>query len=160
MQIARDTVVSFHYRLSRSDGTEIENSRGSEPVAYLHGHGNLLPALEAQLEGRAAGDAFSTTLSPAEAYGERDESAVQRVALKHLVFQGRLQPGMIAGVRTEHGTRQVTVLKVGKFNADVDTNHPLAGQALGFDIEVLTVRSASAEELAHGHVHGEGGHHH
>jgi FKBP-type peptidyl-prolyl cis-trans isomerase SlyD len=160
MQIARDTVVSFHYRLSRSDGTEIENSRGSEPVAYLHGHGNLLPALEAQLEGRAAGEAFSTKLSPAEAYGERDESAVQRVALKHLVFQGRLQPGTIAGVRTEHGTRQVTVLKVGKFNADVDTNHPLAGQALGFDIEVLAVRSASAEELAHGHVHGEGGHHH
>jgi len=160
MRIAADTVVQIHYRLCGADGAEIENSRGGEPLAYLHGHGNLLPALEEQLEGREAGASFAATLSAGQAYGERREDAVQRIPLKHLVFDGRLRPGMVAGVRTEHGMRQVTVLKIGKFNADVDANHPLAGQALSFEIEVLEVRAASEEELAHGHAHGAGGHHH
>lgn len=160
MRIARDTVARIHYRLAGEDGVEIENSRAGEPLFYLHGHGNLLPALEQQLEGREAGEQFSATLSAREGYGERDETAVQRIPLKHLVYQGRLAPGAVATVRTGHGMRQVTVLKVGKFNADVDTNHPLAGRALSFDIEVLAVRAATAEELEHGHAHGEGGHHH
>lgn len=161
MKIARDTVVRLHYALSDASGNAIESSREhDEPLTYLHGHGNLIPALEQRLEGHAAGDSFRAELSAAEGYGERNPEAVQRVALKHLVYQGRLEPGMVAGVRTEHGLRQVTVLKVGKFNADVDTNHPLAGQPLAFDIEVLEVRAASDEEIAHGHVHGEGGHHH
>jgi len=160
MQISRDTVASFHYTLRGDDGSEIENSREGDPIAYLHGHGNILPGLEAQLEGHAAGDQLSVSLSAADAYGERDPEAVARVPLKHLVYTGRLQPGMVAGVRTEQGVRQVMVLKVGKFNADVDTNHPLAGRALSFDIEVLEVRQASAEEVGHGHAHGAGGHHH
>lgn len=160
MTIARDSVVRFHYRLSGEDGTEIENSHDSEPVTYLHGHGTILPALEAQLEGRGPGDSFSARLSAADAYGERDETAVMRIPLKNLVYRGKLEPGMIAGVQTNHGMRQVRVLKVGKFNADVDANHPLAGQSLGFHIEVVDVREATEEEIAHGHVHGEGGHHH
>jgi len=86
--------------------------------------------------------------------------SIQRVPLKHLRARGRLRPGMVAAVETEHGARQVTVVKVGKFNADVDTNHPLAGRTLSFDIEVLEVRAASEEEIAHGHAHGAGGHHH
>ena len=83
-----------------------------------------------------------------------------RIPLKNLVYAGKLEPGMIAGVQTNHGMRQVRVLKVGKFNADVDANHPLAGQSLGFHIEVVEVREATEEEISHGHVHGEGGHHH
>ena len=161
MKITRDAVVRLHYSLSEAGGEAIESSREQgEPLTYLHGHGNLIPALEERLDGREAGDSFRAELSAREGYGERDPEAVMRVPLKHVVHQGRLEPGMVAGVRTEHGMRQVTVLKVGKFNADVDTNHPLAGQALNFDIEVLEVRAASDEELAHGHVHGEGGHHH
>jgi len=160
MQIANDTVASFHYVLRGEDGVEIENSRDGEPVAYLHGHGNILPALEEQLAGRSQGDTLCVRLSAEQAYGPRREGSIQRVPLKHLHASGRLRPGMVVAVQTEHGARQVTVLKVGKFNADVDTNHPLAGRALGFDIEVLEVRAASSEEIAHGHAHGAGGHHH
>ena len=161
MKIARDAVVRLHYTLNAADGERIESSRDhDEPLTYLHGHGSLLPALEQRLEGLAAGETVSAELSAADGYGERNEEAVMRVPLKQLQFHGRLQPGMVAGVRTEHGMRQVTVVKVGKFNADVDTNHPLAGRALSFEIEILEVRAASAEEIAHGHVHGDGGHHH
>jgi FKBP-type peptidyl-prolyl cis-trans isomerase SlyD len=160
MSIVRDSVVRFHYRLSGEDGAEIENSHDSEPVTYLHGRGSILPALEAQLEGRGPGDSFSAQLCAADAYGERDETAVMRIPLKNLVYRGKLEPGTVAGVQTNHGMRQVRVLKVGKFNADVDANHPLAGQALGFHIEVVDVRPATEEEISHGHVHGEGGHHH
>jgi len=159
MSIVRDSVVRFHYRLSNEDGVEIENSHENEPVTYLHGQGSILPALEQLLEGRGPGDTFSALLCAADAYGERDETAVMRIPLKNLVHRGKLEPGMIAGVQTNHGMRQVRVLKVGKFNADVDANHPLAGQALGFAIEVLDVREATEEEISHGHVHGDGGHH-
>lgn len=160
MSIVRDSVVRFHYRLSGEDGVEIESSHDHEPVTYLHGHGSILPALEQQLEGRGPGESFSAQLTAADAYGERDENAVMRIPLKNLVYRGKLEPGMIAGVQTGHGMRQVRVLKVGKFNADVDANHPLAGLPLAFHIEIVDVRDATAEEIAHGHVHGEGGHHH
>lgn len=160
MQISRNTVVRFHYRLSEVGGERIEDSRDEDPVTYLHGHGNILPALEQQLEGKAAGDSISATLSAVDAYGERDESAIARVPVKHLVYRGKLEPGTLAAVRTEHGMRQVRVLKVGKFNVDVDANHPLAGKALQFEVDILDARAATPEEIAHGHVHGEGGHHH
>lgn len=160
MSISRNTVVRFHYSLSEVGGERIEDSRDEEPVTYLHGHGNILPALEQQLEGKTVGDSILATLSAADAYGERDENAIARVPLKHLVYRGKLEPGALAAVRTEHGMRQVRVLKVGKFNVDVDANHPLAGKALTFEVEILEAREATAEEIAHGHVHGEGGHHH
>jgi FKBP-type peptidyl-prolyl cis-trans isomerase SlyD len=161
MKITRDAVVRFHYTLNAADGERIESSRDhAEPLTYLHGHGNLLPALEQKLEGHAAGETLTAALAAAEAYGERREDAIMRVPLKHLHHQGRLAPGMVAGVQTEHGMRQVIVVKLGKFNADVDTNHPLAGRDLSFEIEILEVRVATGEEIAHGHVHGEGGHHH
>lgn len=161
MQIASGTVASFHYTLRGEDGAELENSHDGEPVAYLHGHGNILPALEEQLAGHAPGDTLAVTLAPEQAYGLRHADSIQRVPLKHIRAPGRrLAPGMVVAVETGHGARQVTVLKVGKFNADVDTNHPLAGRTLSFDIEVLEVRAASEEEITHGHAHGAGGHHH
>ena len=80
--------------------------------------------------------------------------------MKHLVFQGKLQAGKVAQLNTREGKRAVTVLKVGRHSADIDTNHPLAGQTLIFDVEILDVRAASADELAHGHAHGPGGHQH
>jgi len=160
MQIAKDTVVQFHYVLKTEDGTEVEKSAGGDPVSYLHGHGNILPGLEAQLSGASEGDCLSVELSAENAYGRRQENAVQRVPIKHLQHTGKLRVGTIATVQTDNGARQVTVVKVGKFNADVDSNHPLAGHNLCFDIEITAVRQATAEELAHGHAHGPGGHHH
>jgi len=135
MNIAKDSVVQFHYSLKDDQGNDIETTTGADPMAYLHGHGNIIPGLEQALEGKVVGDKFTVTIEPAQAYGERKENAQQRIPLKHLQGARKWKPGMMAVVETEHGYRQVTVVKVGKFNADVDTNHPLAGKTLVFDIE-------------------------
>lgn len=160
MQIEDNTVVQFHYHLKDGEGNVIEDSYDEDPMLYLHGHNNMIDGLEAALAGKQTGDKFSVTLTPEQAYGERNEQAVQRIPLKHLSGATKWKPGMMATVHTDQGHRQVTILKVGKFNADVDTNHPLAGKTLTFDIEVLEVRAATEEEKAHRHAHGVGGHHH
>ena len=160
MVIKADKVVTFHYRLSEFGGKILENSHRGQPIVYLHGHRGMIPALEGALEGRAVGDQFSTTLKPEEAYGEHREGKQQRVPIKHLVKKGRLKPGMVVKLKTKEGSRDVTLVKVGKFNVDVDTNHPLAGKTLTFEVDVIDIRDASSEESAHGHVHGKGGHHH
>lgn len=164
MKIADKTVAQFHYILKDETGEEIESSHGSEPLAYLHGANNTLAGLENALTGKEAGDKFSVTLQPEDAYGERNEDLVERVPAKHL--QGlpskhaKWKAGMIAIVNTEQGQRQVTVLKTGKFMITVDINPPLAGKVITFDVEVVAVRAATDEEVAHGHAHGVGGHHH
>lgn len=160
MQIAKDAVVVFHYKLTEQGGAFFEDSRGDEPVAYLFGHDNILSGLEAAMAGKVAGDTVTVTLTPEQAYGVINPQLQQRIAIKRLKFNGKLKAGDIAWVETTEGPRQVTVIKPGKFMADVDTNHPLAGKVLTFDIEIVSVRAATEEELAHGHAHGEGGHHH
>jgi FKBP-type peptidyl-prolyl cis-trans isomerase SlyD len=160
MQIAKDTVASFHYQLSEVGGSFSEDSREDHPVAYLHGHDNILPGLEAVMLDKQAGDKVSVTLAPEQAYGVRNPSLQQRMSIKHLKFAGKLKAGDIAWIETDAGPRQVTVIKPGKFMAEVDTNHPLAGKTLIFDVEVVSVRAATEEEIAHGHAHGDGGHHH
>ncbi|HEX4881447.1 MAG TPA: peptidylprolyl isomerase [Porticoccaceae bacterium] len=160
MQIAPNKAVTIHYTLTDETGVLLDSTREREPHAYLHGHRNLLPALEAQLAGRVVGDTLSVTLVPEQAYGPRRKDATTRVPIKHLATQGKLVPGQVVAVRTDKGLRRVVVQKVGKFNVDVDLNHPLAGKTLVYEVEVVAVRDASAEELAHGHVHGVGGHQH
>lgn len=160
MSITKDKVVQFHYTLKDDKGEQMESTAGNDPMAYLHGHGNIIPGLENALEGKNPGDKFSVTIAPKDGYGERTEGELQRIPLKHLQGARKWKPGMMAFVETDKGYRQVTVMKVGKFNADVDTNHPLAGLTLTFDIEVVDLRDASDEEKAHGHAHGVGGHHH
>lgn len=159
MKIEKNKVVSFHYGLSSMD-SDFSESSGEQPMAYLHGHRNILPAMERALEGREAGETLSLSLSPEDAYGPRRPTAVQRVPIKHVSPQKNLKPGMVVKVHTDRGSRDATVIKVGRFNVDLDTNHPLAGQHLQFEIEIVEVRDASAEELTHGHAHGVGGHHH
>ncbi len=160
MQIEKDKVASFHYTLTEPGHDFSEDSRADEPVAYLHGHDNILAGLEAALLGKAAGDKASVTLPPEQAYGLRNPQLQQRLSIKHLKFVGKLKAGDIAWIETEEGPRQVTVVKPGKFMAEVDTNHPLAGKTLTFDVDIISVRDATEEEVAHGHAHGEGGHHH
>ncbi len=164
MSISADTVVSFHYRLSETGGDLLESSYDDEPTLYLHGHSNLLPALEAALEGKEKGDKVNVSVSPEQGYGVRREGAVQRIPVKHLLdhekLKGKLKPGMKVAINTQQGPWEAIVLKVGKFNVDIDSNHPLAGKHLDFELEVTDVRAATADELAHGHAHGVGGHHH
>jgi FKBP-type peptidyl-prolyl cis-trans isomerase SlyD len=160
MNIENKKVVSFHYALSNGQGEQIESSRDREPMVYLHGAGNIIPGLEKAMLGKAAGERFEVTVEPAEAYGERNENGIQRIPAKHFKQSGRLKVGQPVILHTKQGQVQVTVVKVGRFNIDVDQNHPLAGQALTFDVEVIDVRDATDEELSHGHAHGPGGAHH
>ncbi len=159
MKIAKNTVVEFHYGLTDADG-EIENSRMHEPVLYLHGQPGLVEGLVEALEGHSAGDRFTVELTAEQAYGPRIEGAIQKVQVKHLQGAKKWKPGMVAVIQTQEGPRQVTIRKVGLSQAEVDANHPLAGRDLTFDIEILSVREATQEELAHGHAHGVGGHQH
>lgn len=160
MSISKDKVVQFYYTLKDEAGQTLESNVGADPVAYLHGHKNMMPGVEKALEGREAGEEFSVTLPPEETYGLRREDSEQRVPTKHLMGAKKWKPGMMAVVQTEQGQRQVTVVKVGKFMVTVDTNHPMAGKTLTFDLIVADVRDATPEEIAHGHAHGIGGHHH
>ncbi|QSX35029.1 peptidylprolyl isomerase [Shewanella avicenniae] len=160
MTIAKDKIVQLNYTLRDEQGEVLESNEGQTPIAYLHGHNNMMVGIEKALEGKAEGDSFTVTLPAAETYGERSADAEQRVSVKHLQGAKVWKPGMMAVVNTDQGQRQVTVLKVGKFMATVDTNHPLAGRELTFDLTVAGVRDATAEELSHGHAHGDGGHHH
>lgn len=159
MKIEKNVVAQFHYNLSDQNG-EIETSRDGDPVAYLHGHKNIIDGLQEALEGKGEGDTFTVTVAPEQGYGLRNEDAKQRVPLKHLVGAKKWRKGMVAQVQTEQGLRQVTIIKVGKFNADVDSNHPLAGKELTFDVEVISIREATKDEISHGHAHGVGGHQH
>ncbi len=161
MQIENDRVVRFHYVLRDGTGKALENSVGGEPMAYLHGRGNLIPGLERQLAGRAAGERVTAVVPPEEGYGLRNDAAVQRIPMKAVMDRGagKLKPGQLIHVSTEHGPRPVRVVKAGMFMVDVDSNHPLAGETLTFEVEIVEVREATEEERAHGHVHGAGGHH-
>ena len=160
MDIGPDTVVTFHYTLRNEANDEWETSRGGEPTAYLHGANNIIRGLESAMLGKSAGDVFTATVAPEDAYGLRNPEKQQRVPIKHLMFKGKLRAGEVVQLNTQEGRRAVTVIKAGRHSADIDTNHPLAGQTLSFDIEVTDVRAATAEETAHGHAHGPGGHHH
>lgn len=160
MIVEKDKAVSFHYTLKNAAGEEMESSREREPMSYLHGANNIIAGLEKAMEGRAPGDKFSVTIEPEDAYGVRNEKNVQRVPLKRLKGIGKISVGQILNLKTNNGQVQVTVLKVGRFNVDVDGNHPLAGVQLTFDVEITDIRDASEEETSHGHVHGPGGHQH
>jgi FKBP-type peptidyl-prolyl cis-trans isomerase SlyD len=160
MTIGDDSVVSFHYTLRDDTGTFNESSENGSPVVYMHGRNHIVPGLEKELAGKKSGDKLTATVAPEDGYGQRNENAVQRVPLKHLATRGPISVGQMVVVNTRDGGRQARVLKVGHFNVDLDLNHPLAGRTLTFDIEIVDVRAATAEELAHGHAHGPHGHEH
>ena len=161
MTISKDKVVNIHYRLSEAGGSELESNSQGMPLAYLHGHGNILPSLEKGLEGLEVGAEVQVALKPEEAYGPYLEGHAQRVPIKHITsHHKRLLPGGLVQVNTEKGVINARIIKVGKFNVDLDLNHPFAGKSLVFDITVVSLRDATEEEIAHGHAHGDGGHHH
>ena len=159
MNITKDTVVELHYAMSEGE-TLIESSHEGDSVFMLQGHKNMFGAIEEAIEGKAAGDKIEVTLTPEQAYGVRQENSIQRIPIKHLQGAKKWRPGMVAMVDSNQGRKQVTVVKVGKFNADCDINHPLAGKTLNFVIDIVSVRAANADEISHGHVHGRGGVHH
>jgi FKBP-type peptidyl-prolyl cis-trans isomerase SlyD len=160
MPIRKDSVVAIRYTLKDDAGDVIESSNAGHPLAYLHGHGNLIPGLERELEGKNAGDRLDVKVSPSNAYGEYDEELVQRVPRDALRDVADVKAGMRLQAQTEHGIRTFTVTDVAQDEVTIDGNHPLAGKSLNFEVEITEVRDATQEELSHGHVHGAGGHHH
>ena len=164
MQISRQKVASIHYTLTDDHQQVRDSSDGSDPLVYIHGIGNLISGLEAQLEGKGAGDRFKTSIVPAQAYGDRDEDLVHTLDAENFAGIDDLRVGLqleaSAGGDDEEESNVVTVVAIEGDEVTVDGNHPLAGVTLHFDVRVVSVRDATAEELDHGHVHGAGGHHH
>lgn len=160
MQIARHTVASIAYRLTDDSGALLDASDASEPLAYIHGTESIIPGLEAALEGRKSGDELKLRLAPADAYGERDEELIHEVSRDELPAEAEIEIGVQFHAESEDGAHILTVIGVNGDKVKLDANHPLAGKALNFDVQVVAVRAATPEELTHGHAHGEGGHHH
>jgi FKBP-type peptidyl-prolyl cis-trans isomerase SlyD len=160
MSITQDQVVSIHYTLTDDAGAVIDSSAEGEPLAYLHGHGNLIPGLERELTGKNTGDRLQVKVGPADGYGEYDRALVQSVPRRALKDIANLRVGMRLQAHTPQGARAVTVTQMTGDMVTLDGNHPLAGKNLNFEVEVAGVREATAEELSHGHVHGADGHHH
>lgn len=157
MKIEKNVVVSLAYQVKTEEGVVVDESTVEAPLDYLHGHDNLIVGLEKALEGKVAGDKFSITVAPEEAYGEHMDEMIQRVPAD--VFQGveQIEVGMRFLADTDQGPIPVEVTEVDGDEVVVDGNHMLAGQTLGFEVEVVAVRAATEEEATHGHVHQEGG---
>ena len=160
MQIADKSVVSIHYTLTDADGNTLDSSVGQDPLVYLHGAGNIIAGLENALVGKSAGDALQVSVEPDDGYGPVREDLVQQVDRSAFVGVDDIQLGMQFMAQTPWGEQPVTVVDLEGDSITLDGNHPLAGQQLNFDVEVIEVREASAEEVDHGHVHGPGGHAH
>ena len=159
MQIGQDKVVMLHYVLRDDAGEVLDKSDAAEPLAYLHGNGNLSPGLEEALNGHSAGEKMSVAVPADKAYGPHDPTLVQAVPRR--AFEGaEIKPGMRFHAQTEDGPRAVVVTRVQGDMVTIDGNHPLAGQNLNFEVEIVGVREPTSEELEHGHVHGPGGHGH
>ena len=156
MQITKNSVVTFHYTLNDADGKLLDTSAGREAFAYIHGGGMIVPGLEEQLEGRTAGESLLAVVDAAKGYGDIDPQLLQRVPLDK--FGGQT---VEAGMQFQTPDNRVwSVMDVENGDVLLNGNHPLAGVTLHFNVEITGVREATPDELAHGHVHGEGGHHH
>jgi len=159
MQIANDTAVWLQYKLRNDAGEVLDESEADEPLIYIHGQGDIVPGLEKALAGKAAGDKLKVSVPPDEGYGERSDDKVQTVPRDAFDDDAEILPGVQFQAEGPDGASIVTVVQVLGDHVTIDANHPLAGEQLHFEIEVVKVRAATKEELEHGHVH-EGGHHH
>tara|TARA_B110000027_G_scaffold22053_1_gene23606 strand:- start:5028 stop:5534 length:507 start_codon:yes stop_codon:yes gene_type:complete len=157
-QVSTNYVIEVHYNL-KDDNNELVDTTYDEdkPMVYIHGRRQMIAGFEREIAGAVVGDKRAFTVMPAEGYGLRNVNNTQRIPSKYLKHEGRLEAGKAIKVNTENGVVPGTIIKVGKFNVDVDMNHPLAGQNLHFEVEIMGIRKALDEEISHGHVHGEGG---
>jgi FKBP-type peptidyl-prolyl cis-trans isomerase SlyD len=156
MKIQKDHIVTLHYIVKTTEGDVLDSSHEAPPMAFLQGSHFMIEGIEEALLGKAKGDKFSITVDPDKAYGDRHDSLVQEVPSQ--MFEGTdVEVGMSFRATTDDGEQSVLIIDKTDTTVTVDGNHPLAGRSLAFDIEVVDVREASSDELAHGHVHGEGG---
>lgn len=157
MQIDKDFVVSINFTLKDDAGDVIDRSEPHHPLVYLHGHQNIVPGLEAALNAKEVGDCLQVTVQPEDAYGVPNPALQQLVTRDRFQDVDDLQVGMQFQANTEQGPISVRIAKIEGEQVTVDGNHPLAGQQLHFDVEVVDIRVATEEEISHGHVHQAGG---
>lgn len=160
MKIEKNVVVTMNYTLKDTQGTVIDSSADNGPLSFIQGIGNIIPGLETEMEGKVKGDKFTCTITPANGYGEADSNLIQKVDRSQFAEGEALEIGMMFEVGNDDQSFIARIIGLDDQNVTLDANHPMAGQTLNFDIEILNVRAAEPAELAHGHVHGEGGHHH
>jgi len=160
MKITREKVVTMHYTLKNNEGELLDSSEGRDPLIYLHGFGALIPGLEAEIEDKEKGDKLSAVIDPKNAYGEKRDDLLRQVSKDGFQGDETLQVGMQVQLETDRGPAIAVVSEIEGEIVTLDLNHPLAGMTLHFDVEIVDVRNAEADEIAHGHVHGHGGHHH
>ena len=147
-------VVTIHYTLTDESGEIIDSSEGAEPLAYLHGAGNLIPGLERELVAKTAGASLKTTIAPEDGYGELHPELIETVPREAFEGVEKIEAGMAFEAEGSDGqARRIVVKEVSDEGIIIDGNHPLAGVELTFDVQVVDVREASEEEIAHGHVH-------
>ena len=158
--IEQDMVASVHYTGKFLDGTVFDSSEGREPLSFLVGHGQMITGFEHELMGASVGEKREFTLTPDQAYGERDENNVQKMDRKIFPEGMDIQVGMVMGADSDQGPIQFSVSEVDDDTVTVDFNHQMAGMTLCFSVEVVEVRPAAPEEIMHGHAHGPGGHQH
>ncbi len=159
MTIVENKAVSLAYTLTDDNGTVIDQSNDGS-FEYLHGANNIIPGLENALTGKAVGDKFDVTIQPEDGYGHRSEEMTQKVGREMFNPEDEIKPGMQFHAQSPDGQMVVvTVVEVDDESVTVDGNHPLAGVTLNFNVEVLNMRDATAEEIEHGHIHGPDGHH-
>lgn len=155
-----EKVVVFHYTLTNNEGEVIESSHDGEPLAYLQGVGQIVPGLEKAMEGKKAGDKFNVQVPPEQGYGLAEGPGPQPVERSAFPPDAELHEGMMFAAEMPDGSQMpLWVTEIDGDNVMVDGNHPLAGETLNFDVEVVSVRDALEEELSHGHAHGPEGHH-
>ncbi len=160
MQIGDQKVVTLHYILTDGEGRVIDKSDDGS-FAYLHGASNIIPGLEEALAGKSAGDEFTVKIAPEDGYGARNDAMLQQVPKNMFEDGSQIAVGSQFHAQGPNGEMLVvTVVEVADEHVTVDGNHPLAGVDLHFEVTIVDVRDASAEELEHGHVHGPGGQHH
>jgi len=158
--IGAGKVASIHFTL-RTSGQEIDSTGSGEPMLYLHGAQNIVPGLEAALEGKAAGDSVQASVGPEQGYGPRQDVPPMRVPRDQFPPDFQVTVGMpIGGEDADGNVIPFWITAVDDDSIVVDPNHPLAGQTLDFDVSIVAVRDATADEMAHGHPHGPGGAHH
>ena len=161
MIIAKDSVVTVDYSITDSDGTLLEVS-GDEPLKFIQGSGALVPGLEKELEGKSTDQELSVTLKPEEAFGTRTDELIREVYKSDFESPEDIKEGMVfhADLDGDGMVRFYTITSIGDEMVTIDGNHPFADKTLTFKLKVLDVREATKEELAHGHVHDAGDHHH
>jgi len=160
MTIKSGTVVTMHYTLKNKAGDIIDSSEGKSPLTYLQGSQNIVIGLEKALEGMNAGDAVKAVVSPEEGYGVKRDDLLQTVPITQFDAPERVIPGAEFQVDTNQGVQSILIKEVNGTDVVVDFNHPLAGETLFFDIDIVEIRESTEEEKDHGHVHGVGGHQH